>query len=41
MEVEVHHVVKDREGNLLMDGMVKHIYTMEDGLIKNMEIEKP
>ncbi|HZH95525.1 MAG TPA: nuclear transport factor 2 family protein [Flavisolibacter sp.] len=41
IEVEVHQVVKDMEGNLLMDGRVKHIYTMEGDFIKNMKIEKP
>lgn len=41
IEVEVHQIVKDLEGNVLFDGMVKHVYTFENGLIKNMEIEKP
>jgi nuclear transport factor 2 (NTF2) superfamily protein len=40
IEVEVHQVAKDLQGKLLSDGMVKHIYTIEVGLIKNMEIEK-
>ncbi|HEY6976361.1 MAG TPA: nuclear transport factor 2 family protein [Chitinophagaceae bacterium] len=40
IEVEVHQVVKDLWSKLLSDGMVKHIYTIQDGLIKNMEIEK-
>jgi|SRR6476661_2442744 len=40
IEVEAHQVAKDLQGKLLSDGMVKHIYTIEDGLIKNMEIEK-
>ena len=39
--VEVHQSAKDMEGKVLFDGMVKHIYTIDDGLIKSMEIEKP
>ncbi|MEO6582954.1 MAG: nuclear transport factor 2 family protein [Ferruginibacter sp.] len=41
LEVDVHQKVKDLQGNLIFDGMVKHIYTFEDELIKNMDIEKP
>lgn len=41
LEVEVHAIVKDRQGNMLSDGIVKHIYTFENGLVKSMEIEKP
>lgn len=37
--VEVEQQVKDMEGKLLFEGMVKHIYTIESGLIKSMEIE--
>ena len=40
LEVEVHQTAKDLQGNLLFDGMVKHIYTFKDGLIKSMDIEK-
>jgi ketosteroid isomerase-like protein len=41
IEVEVHQIAKDMEGKVLFDGMVKHIYFIENGLIKDMEIEKP
>ena len=41
IEVEVHQVVKDRQGSVLFDGVVRHLYTIENGLIKNMEIGKP
>ena len=41
IEVDVHQIAKDLQGNILFDGKVKHIYTIENGLIKNMEIEKP
>lgn len=37
--VEVHQVVKDLQGNPLVDGQVRHVYTFENGLIKEMNIE--
>ncbi len=37
--VDVHQVVKDLQGNILADGVVKHIYTFENGLIARMHIE--
>jgi hypothetical protein len=40
MNVTVHQVVHDINGNLLVDQIVHHIYTFEDGLIKTMEIQK-
>lgn len=40
LEVSVHQHVKDLQGELLFDGPVKHIYTLEDGRIKMMRIEK-
>lgn len=40
VEVTVHQVVKDLKGNCLFDGIVKHIYTFEEGLIKKMEIQQ-
>lgn len=39
LAVEVHQKVEDLEGNSMFDGMVKHIYTFEDNLIKTMNIE--
>lgn len=41
IEVDVHQVVNDVRGNLLVDGFVKHIYTVDDGKINRMDIEKP
>ena len=38
--VEVKQVVHDMQGRLLMDRMVQHIYAMEDGLIRSMEIRE-
>lgn len=38
--VEVQQQVKDLTGQLLFDGLVRHVYTLENGLIKSMEIEQ-
>lgn len=40
LEVEVDQIVKDLEGNIVFDGKVKHIYTIQDGLLKQMDIEQ-
>ena len=37
--VEVRQQVKDLQGNSIVDGTVKHIYSFENELIKTMEIE--
>ena len=39
LEVEVLQKVKDLQGNSLFDGTVKHIYTLQDGLLRKMDIE--
>jgi hypothetical protein len=39
LEIIVHQVVKDLEGKLIFDGRVKHIYTLQDGLLRRMDIE--
>ena len=39
--LQVHQVVKDLTGTVLKDEMVQHAYTIEDGLILRMDIEKP
>jgi MFS family permease len=36
--VDVHQVVRDRSGALLKDQMVQHVYVVEGGLIRRMEI---
>ncbi|MBD2756398.1 nuclear transport factor 2 family protein [Spirosoma validum] len=40
LEVSVHQIIKDLTGQILTDGLVKHLYTIEDGKIERMEIEK-
>ena len=36
--VEVRQVVRDTAGTLLVDQRVLHVYRMEDGLVREMEI---
>jgi len=38
--VHVHQVVRDLTGKVLVDQMVQHIYLVQDGLIRNMEIRE-
>lgn len=40
INVQVQQLVKDKSGNILFEGQVHHIYTLKNGLIKTMEIEK-
>lgn len=39
--VEVHQVVRDLEGNTLLDETIYHVYLILQGLVKRMEIRKP
>ena len=38
--VNVHQVVRDLSGKILMDRMVEHVYTLKDGLIQSMDIRE-
>lgn len=38
--VSVHQVVRDLSGNVLLDRMVEHIYSLKDGLIESMDIRE-
>jgi hypothetical protein len=38
--VDVHQVVRDLNGQLLLDQMVCHVYYIEQGAIRTMRIEK-
>lgn len=38
LEVVVQQKVMDLDGNILFDGVVKHIYSLEDGLLRRMDI---
>lgn len=39
--VEVHQVVRDLEGNILLEETVQHVFLILQGLVKRMEIRKP
>ena len=39
LEITVHQVVKNLQGAMIFDGIVKHIYTLQDGLLRRMDIE--
>jgi ketosteroid isomerase-like protein len=36
--VDVHQIVRDKVGKLLVDQMIQHVYEIRDGLIRSMEI---
>lgn len=38
--VSVHQVVRDMSGALLVDQMIEHVYRVDDGLIRSMEIRE-
>ena len=38
--VSVHQVVRDLSGKVLLDRMVEHVYTLNDGLIQSMDIRE-
>jgi hypothetical protein len=38
-EVIVHQLVKYLEGKILFDGVIKHIFTIQDNLLAKMDIE--
>lgn len=40
MVVEVHQVLHDRNGNLLADRMVWHVFRIEDGKIRRFDIRE-
>ena len=39
--VHVHQVVRDRDGALLSDGHVQHVYRLRNGLVEHMEVREP
>jgi len=38
--VTVHQVVRDLSGKVLLDRMVEHAYSLQDGLIQSMDIRE-
>lgn len=39
--VEVHQLVRDRAGTVVADQIVLHVYAIENGLIRRMDIRQP
>ena len=39
LAVAVQQVVRDRQGALLFEGPVRHVFTVQDGLLRQMDIE--
>ncbi|ADB39518.1 nuclear transport factor 2 family protein [Spirosoma linguale] len=39
LEVIVHQLIQDRKGQLLTDGIVKHVYTFDGEKIRQMDIQ--
>jgi hypothetical protein len=39
--VEVDQTVRDRDGALLGEGRVRHVYALSDGLVVSMDVEEP
>ncbi|WP_374951038.1 nuclear transport factor 2 family protein [Mucilaginibacter sp.] len=39
VEVLVYQLVKDHEGKILFDGNVKHVYELQNDLLRQMDIE--
>lgn len=38
--VSVHQIVRDLAGQVLFDRIVQHVYTLEDGLVRSMQIRE-
>jgi hypothetical protein len=39
LEVRVHQLVKDLQGEVLSDSEVRHVFSVKDGLIKSMDLK--
>jgi hypothetical protein len=39
--IHVHQVVRDLAGNVLLDQIVQHVYSIRNGLIERMDIRQP
>ena len=39
VDVEVDQTVRDRAGELLGEGRVRHVYALRDGLVLRMDVE--
>ncbi len=36
----MHQVVRDMQGKVIADQVIRHVYSFEGGLVKKMEIQK-
>jgi hypothetical protein len=41
ISVDVRQIVRDQTGNIMVDETVQHVYLIEDGLVRSMEIREP
>ena len=39
LEVRVHQLVKNLQGDILSDSEVRHVFSVKDGLIKSMDLK--
>ena len=39
--MHARQIVRDPSGNVVADEMVQHVYSIEDGLVKSMEVREP
>jgi nuclear transport factor 2 (NTF2) superfamily protein len=39
--VDVHALIRDKNDKIIADEIIQHIYVIEEGLIRSMEIRKP
>ena len=39
LEVRVHQLVKNLQGDVLSDSEVRHVFSIKDGLIKSMDLK--
>jgi hypothetical protein len=39
--VDVHALIRDRNDKIMADEIIQHVYVIEEGLIRSMEIRKP
>ena len=38
--VKVHQIVRDLQGQLVSEALVEHVYTIEEGLIRKMDVRQ-
>jgi hypothetical protein len=38
--IDVHQVIRDKSGAVIVDSKVQHVYTLRDGLIESMDVRE-